>query len=624
MLGAVAVTLAVVPAAPAATPFTAGLGRDASLAVGADGSGHVVWMTEEANARVGYCRVSAGAESCNRAELLGFGAATGALTAARPFVSTPSPNKVVIAGTCFLCPGQGASPTYVWTSTNNGASFGAPRVMTVFTGGVPISHGTWLDDLGIFVGTGPRVGATNGPTPATAGVDYASAGFNIDPDVVRLPGTNRLIAAANDFRTIRYAVYTGAGTVPAINNPSNWLLDRPLVSPETDTEATVLNAGPSGVFLTYGSRLPGLFRVGLRRFDPGTNTFGEPRYLHGDDPIDRQTLGLPQSFQDPSGRIHVVWRVLFDGNRLRYRVSDPGAGSFTAAANLAVRDFFVAPRVAAGADGKGFALWDGGSDQVRVVALDPQPEPSPAPQASPTPTPTPVVRDGDRDGIADAADNCPDRSNRTQADADGDGVGDACELLPPGNLPLVAGTRVGVELVSGEVLISLPGSPRFVPLKGLATVPIGATVDASKGVIAVHAAANGFEPGSPRARRQTARIRAGIFRIRQARARAKKATIPVDMIMAHPPNAKVACSASRPRKSVVRSLTIVAKGLFRAIGGAGTATARNATFTITDRCDGTLTRVRKGRVTLKLKRRGAIVRVSAGRSYLARARLFAG
>ena len=194
-------------------------------------------------------------------------------------------------------------------------------------------------------------------------------------------------------------------------------------------------------------------------------------------------------------------------------------------------------------------------------------------------------------------------------------------MLPPGNLPPVAGTRVGVELVSGEVFVRLTSTAPEVPLNGVATVPVGATVDASKGVIAVHAAANGFQPASPRARRQTATIRAGIFRIRQARA--YRATIPADMIMEHPANAKVACTASRPRKSVVRSLTIVAKGLFRTFGGASTATARNATFTTTDRCDGTLTQVRTGRVTLKLKRRGSTVRVNAGRTHLAKARLFA-
>jgi hypothetical protein len=35
--------------------------------------------------------------------------------------------------------------------------------------------------------------------------------------------------------------------------------------------------------------------------------------------------------------------------------------------------------------------------------------------------------DGDADGVADAADNCPARANADQADADVDGVGDACD-----------------------------------------------------------------------------------------------------------------------------------------------------------------------------------------------------
>jgi hypothetical protein len=35
--------------------------------------------------------------------------------------------------------------------------------------------------------------------------------------------------------------------------------------------------------------------------------------------------------------------------------------------------------------------------------------------------------DGDRDGVADAQDNCPDAANADQADLDGDGQGDACD-----------------------------------------------------------------------------------------------------------------------------------------------------------------------------------------------------
>ena len=499
VLGAVVATMAAAPAASAATPFTAGLGRAASLAVGADGSGHVVWTTDGDNARVGYCRVSAGAESCNRTDVLSFGTATGALAAARPVVSTPAPNKVVIAGTCSLCPGGGGSPTYVWTSTNNGASFGAPRVLTVFSGGTPISRGLWLDDAGIFVGTGPRVGASNTPAAPTVGIDYAPGGsFIFDPDIVRVPGTDGLIAVANDLRAIRYAVYTGAAAVGAINTSSNWLIGRALVAAEPDSEATALNAGPGGVFLSYETRVAGVTQVGLRRFDATAREFGEPRYLEGDDSIDRQTLGLPSSHQDPAGRIHVVWRVLFDGNRLRYRVSDPGAGSFTAAANLALREGFVDPKLAAGADGRGFAVWQGSADSVRVVPLDPQPEPEPAPAAARS-TPAAEPPDADRDGVPDSRDNCPARANRDQADADADTIGDACEVLPAGNVPPVAGVNMILRLVSGDVVVKLPSRSSFVPLKGVASLPVGTSIDARKGVVAIQAAANGFPAGSPRA-----------------------------------------------------------------------------------------------------------------------------
>lgn len=43
-------------------------------------------------------------------------------------------------------------------------------------------------------------------------------------------------------------------------------------------------------------------------------------------------------------------------------------------------------------------------------------------------------RDGDRDGVADAHDNCPAVANPQQGDQDQDGVGDACDACP-GTLP---------------------------------------------------------------------------------------------------------------------------------------------------------------------------------------------
>jgi hypothetical protein len=41
-----------------------------------------------------------------------------------------------------------------------------------------------------------------------------------------------------------------------------------------------------------------------------------------------------------------------------------------------------------------------------------------------------AVADRDRDGVADAVDNCPDVANPTQHDEDGDGIGDACDRCP--------------------------------------------------------------------------------------------------------------------------------------------------------------------------------------------------
>jgi hypothetical protein len=247
-----------------------------------------------------------------------------------------------------------------------------------------------------------------------------------------------------------------------------------------------------------------------------------------------------------------------------------------------------------------------------------------------------VLPDADGDGLTDAADNCPAVSNPDQADADKDGVGDACDKLPPATIPPVAGVSTVVSVVSGEVFVKLPAhAPRglraplqesgFVPLKGAASLPVGTTVDAQRGEIALSAAANGYAPGNRRARLQQARIRAGIFAIRQAklRKRAKKATrIPATVAMVSPVGAQAPC-ARGPSKGIVRTLGLVAKGVFRAIAGAATATAKDATFNVTDRCDGTRTDVGKGRVTLAVKGRKKPVTVRAGQSFFIRARLFA-
>jgi hypothetical protein len=142
-----------------------------------------------------------------------------------------------------------------------------------------------------------------------------------------------------------------------------------------------------------------------------------------------------------------------------------------------------------------------------------------------------VATDRDGDGIPDASDNCPDNANSDQADSDKDGVGNACEVLPRGDRPPQAGETAVVKLLSGDVFVKLPTKTTlgfdgmrapfqdsgFVPLKGVASLPVGSTVDARKGELQVQSAANGYSAKDRKARKTEARIRAGMFAIKQAK-----------------------------------------------------------------------------------------------------------
>jgi hypothetical protein len=186
--------------------------------------------------------------------------------------------------------------------------------------------------------------------------------------------------------------------------------------------------------------------------------------------------------------------------------------------------------------------------------------------------------------------------------------------LAPGNAPLVAGVNAQVSLQQGRVTITLP-SGSVVPLDGIASVPVGSVVDARKGALTLRSAPRtaGGRPGE-------ATLTAGIFRIRQQRTR--NAT--TDFVMVSPPGARTC--AKPAAKGAVRTLSVTAsKGVFRTVGGAATVTAPSSTgrWTTTDSCAGTRTTVRRGKVAVIARGHSRPVTVSAGRSLLVRARLFA-
>jgi hypothetical protein len=79
-------------------------------------------------------------------------------------------------------------------------------------------------------------------------------------------------------------------------------------------------------------------------------------------------------------------------------------------------------------------------------------------------------------------------------------------------------------------------------------------------------------------------------------------------------------SAAQLSRRTVRRLRSNARGRFRTRGRNSSATVRGTVWDMIDRCDGTLTRVRRGRVAVRDFRRRKTVIVRAGKSYLAQAR----
>ena len=382
---AIAALLALAPAATAATPFTAGNGYGHDVAVGSDGTGHVVWLLDqEPTDVVHYCRVPAGGSACDgeSTTLTYPGTDTSAISAGEAQVFTPAPGKVVIVANCWSCgtaPAGTTDRTFRWVSINNGVSFDAGT--QVGNNLVVSGQAAYRDANSLTLSAeGAEFQATDpvGAVPDTL-VANLSGGFPFvySPAVVYNADVGRTVYAVSDLETVKYSYSAVVPTAASLNVAGNWTANT-LSSPEGDNDETHLSSGPSGIFLSYNYFVPNDSRIGLRKFDAGTNTFGAPTYVEGPDPIDNNSLDYPFQSQDPMGRIHVVWRTLYDSGRLRYSRSDDGGATFTPAANLALRETFIDPIVEVGGTGTGFAVWKGTgtNDGIRVVPIDPQPEPA--------------------------------------------------------------------------------------------------------------------------------------------------------------------------------------------------------------------------------------------------------
>jgi hypothetical protein len=184
--------------------------------------------------------------------------------------------------------------------------------------------------------------------------------------------------------------------------------------------------------------------------------------------------------------------------------------------------------------------------------------------------------------------------------------------LPPAAEPEL-GHSVAVGAAGGAVTVRLPGAAHAVALAKPASVPVGSIVDTRHGSVDLKTAL----PGGAT---QAGTFHGGLFEVRQPAGghgmtelvlRGALPTCTAGAARA------AATSAKRPPRSLWGHDR---HGRFRTRGSNSVITVRGTTWFVSDRCDGTLTRVKSGSVSVRDLHRHRTVVVKAGHSYLAKAR----
>ena len=174
--------------------------------------------------------------------------------------------------------------------------------------------------------------------------------------------------------------------------------------------------------------------------------------------------------------------------------------------------------------------------------------------------------------------------------------------------PPVAGRSVGVIPVRGTVRIKRPGG-RFRVLREGDLLPNGTTIDTLKGRVTLIAAAN------KQGKESKADFYDGIFKFRQSKARRPTTTLTLTEKLSCP-KAGSAIAAAKKKK---RRLWGDGSGKFRTKGKHSAATVVGTKWLVEDRCRSTLTRVVRGRVSVRDFELKKTVVVRRGKRYIARA-----
>lgn len=191
----------------------------------------------------------------------------------------------------------------------------------------------------------------------------------------------------------------------------------------------------------------------------------------------------------------------------------------------------------------------------------------------------------------------------------GSGPGGGSE--PPAGLGApTLGVDVIVEPVAGTVLVAIDGRS-FAWLTEPRRVPVGSLVDSRKGKVRVISATG--KPGG----RQSGTFSGSLFQIRQSKKRSAKGL--TGLVLKGSSFRACGTRAVSASRRTIRRVRASAKGRFKVIARNSSATVRATVWQMDDRCDGTLTKVRRGRLVVRDVRRKRNVALRAEQAYLARA-----
>jgi hypothetical protein len=211
-------------------------------------------------------------------------------------------------------------------------------------------------------------------------------------------------------------------------------------------------------------------------------------------------------------------------------------------------------------------------------------------------------------------------------------------LAPPP--PPVLGRSFDVKPVSGVVLVKLPAGRSgyvaggelskgvgFVPLTQARRLPAGSLVDARRGTLELTAAA---PTSAPHAKLQTGTFSNGLYKLTQAGSGVHKGLTTLTLTEAAFPGAPsyASCRVGKQARVVGVPAKLSPKvlltlsghdnhGSFRTRGRFSAATVRGTEWSMGDRCDGTLTRVKRGVVDVFVFARRKTIVLHAGQRFLA-------